>query len=78
MRYIQFDHISTIRNKEVVHMLVLTRNQNESIIITTPDGVEITIRLLEGKKGQAQLGIIAPREYSIARDELLNKEVFSF
>ena len=55
-------------------MLVLTRNQNESIIITTPDGVEIILRLLEGKKGQAQLGIIAPREYSIARNELLNRD----
>ena len=55
-------------------MLVLTRQNNQSIIITTPDGVEINIRLLDTHKGRAHLGIIAPPEYSIARDELLNRE----
>ena len=52
-------------------MLVLARRQNESLIITIPSGEEIQIVLMKARQGFAQLGINAPADYSIIREELL-------
>ncbi|HEY1189890.1 MAG TPA: carbon storage regulator [Gemmata sp.] len=52
-------------------MLVLTRKVGEKITIRTPDGavIEIMLTNIDGKK--ARIGIEAPREFAIVRNELL-------
>ena len=48
-------------------MLVLTRKENESIVI---DGGQITLTILRIRGNQISLGIEAPREVSVLRAEL--------
>lgn len=47
-------------------MLVLTRKENESIMI----GDEIEVKLLDIKENQVKIGIIAPREIPVHRREV--------
>ncbi len=47
-------------------MLILTRKQNESVII---DG-DIKVTVLSDKHGQVKLGIEAPEDVEIWRDEI--------
>ncbi len=51
-------------------MLVLTRRLGESIVI----GENIIVTVLSVKGGQVRLGIEAPKEVSIQREELLKTE----
>ena len=53
-------------------MLVLTRKIGESIIVTV-DGVEIKIKLVKTSKGNARIGIDAPVEAVIVREELASE-----
>ena len=55
-------------------MLILSRKHNESITITTPSGENIEITILEGKGTQVKVGIDAPKDYLILRDELLDDD----
>ena len=48
-------------------MLVLTRRENESLVI----GENIKLTILAVKGGQVRVGIDAPKEVSIHRQELL-------
>lgn len=48
-------------------MLVLTRRKNESIVI----GDDIVVTVLEVKGEQIRLGITAPRDVQVYRQELL-------
>ncbi len=48
-------------------MLVLTRRENESLVI----GDDIKLTILAVKGGQVRVGIDAPKEVSIHRQELL-------
>ena len=50
-------------------MLVLTRSQNESVIID--DDIRITI--LSGRRGQVKLGIEAPENIEIWREEIYER-----
>lgn len=50
-------------------MLILTRNQGESINI----GEVVTVTVLGSKGGQVRLGIDAPREVKVLRSELLDR-----
>lgn len=50
-------------------MLILTRNQGESIVI----GEAVTVTVLGTKGGQVRLGIQAPREIKVLRSELLDR-----
>lgn len=50
-------------------MLVLTRNQGESIVI----GEVIEVTVLGIKGGQVQLGITAPKQIKVLRKELLDQ-----
>lgn len=52
-------------------MLVLTRRKNESIVIG--DGIVVTV--LEVKGDQIRLGITAPRDVQVYREELLTPSV---
>jgi carbon storage regulator len=47
-------------------MLVLTRKINESIVI----GDNIRVQILEVKGDKVRVGIIAPKEFTIFRDEI--------
>jgi carbon storage regulator len=47
-------------------MLVLSRRANQSIII----GQDITVTVIEVRGDQVRLGIDAPREISVYRDEV--------
>ena len=48
-------------------MLVLARKLDESIVI----GDDITVKIISVDKGVVKLGIDAPRDISIVRNELL-------
>lgn len=47
-------------------MLVLTRKENESIMI----GAEIEVKILDLKDNQVKLGIVAPRQVTVHRREV--------
>ena len=47
-------------------MLVLTRKENESIMI----GNEIEVKVLDLKDNQVKLGIVAPRSVAVHRREV--------
>ena len=49
-------------------MLVLTRRKNQSIVI----GGDIVVTVLEVKGDQIRLGITAPRDVQVFREELLS------
>ena len=51
-------------------MLVLSRRQEESIVITTPYGEEIHILILDSTAVSTRIGIHAPSDYLISREEL--------
>ena len=52
-------------------MLLLGRRIGETIIIKAPDGQNIEISVSEiPSLGQARIGIDAPRDYQIYREEL--------
>lgn len=50
-------------------MLVLTRKAEESIII----GTDIKIKILRTEGNSVEIGISAPRKYSIFREEVYNE-----
>ncbi len=47
-------------------MLVLTRKENESIMV----GDDVEVKVLDLKENQVKLGIIAPRSVSVHRKEV--------
>lgn len=47
-------------------MLVLTRKENESIMI----GNDIEVKVLDLRDNQVKLGIVAPREIAVHRQEV--------
>ena len=51
-------------------MLVITRKDGESVLI----GENIKITVVKSKGGQVKIGIEAPKEVVVTREELLNKE----
>lgn len=55
-------------------MLVLSRKLTEAIIITLPDGRNVEIRVVDIDYGKVRLGITAPRDVPIMRQELLSEE----
>jgi len=50
-------------------MLVLTRKEGEGIVI----GDEIKVTILENKEGRIRLGIEAPRDKTIHREEVYQR-----
>ena len=51
-------------------MLVLGRRAGEAIVINTPTG-DVRIVVLEDSSGRCRLGIDAPRNFQIIREELV-------
>lgn len=55
-------------------MLVLSRKKGEGITIFCPDGTIIKIATVDIDRGKTRVGITAPGEYKIYRDELLKDD----
>jgi carbon storage regulator len=53
-------------------MLILTRKLNEAIIIGD-EKTPITIRVISITRGQVRLGIDAPKNVPVHREEIFNK-----
>jgi len=51
-------------------MLVLTRRVNERIVI----GDDVTVTVLEVRGDQVRLGIEAPRDVKVLREEVLQRD----
>jgi len=56
-------------------MLVLTRKRNERIHIIIPDGPTIIVTVAEfPAENKVQIGVTAPHDVRIVREELLDRE----
>lgn len=51
-------------------MLILTRRPGESIIETQPDGTTTTWTVMGVKGNQVRIGVAAPRNVTIDREEI--------
>lgn len=56
-------------------MLLLTRNTNQSVLIHTLDGI-IEVTVVQIKNGQVKLGIEAPSEVLIMREEINDSDIY--
>lgn len=53
-------------------MLVLSRREQETVVILLPDGREITVKLQELRGNRARISFDAPPDISIFRSEVLS------
>lgn len=51
-------------------MLVLMRRRDEEIYIHCPDGSTLTVAVVRIRDGAVYLGVEAPRDYQISRDNM--------
>jgi carbon storage regulator len=61
--------------KEGTGMLVLSRKAREGVRLLLPDGRVITLRVVQVECGKVRLGIDAPRDVEVMREELLPRQV---
>lgn len=54
-------------------MLVLSRRIGETLLI----GDDIQVTILKSRRGQVKVGIEAPKEMTISREELVDEQHFS-
>jgi sRNA-binding carbon storage regulator CsrA len=52
-------------------MLILTRNNDQSLIVTTSNGEIIQFRILDVRRGKVRVGVSALDDCKVLRDELL-------
>ena len=55
-------------------MLCLSRERNEAVTITTPEGRTIRVIVVEPRGSKVRLGFQADKEVKIMRDELIGTE----
>lgn len=53
-------------------MLVLTRRRNEQLVITLGDET-VLVRVLEVARDRVRLGIVAPKEVTVHREEVARR-----
>lgn len=53
-----------------VGYLCINRYTDQQVLITLPNGEQVEIRLLAGRRGYAKLGFRAPRHIKIDRREI--------
>ena len=58
-------------------MLVLTRKEQEEIVVRTPEGREIEFRLVRIFGAKARIGITADRECDVDRREVADRKAES-
>ena len=58
-------------------MLVITRKDQQSVIITAPNGDIITIQIINIQPGQVRLGFEAPLHYAIDRKEAVERNMIT-
>lgn len=51
-------------------MLILNRKRNQRIVLTAPDGQRIYVELTDVRGKKAAIGVEAPREYRVDREEV--------
>lgn len=54
-----------------MQMLVITRKQNEALVLLLPNGQEIDVVVTEVKGRQVRLGFELPEDVELVREELL-------
>ncbi len=54
-------------------MLCLKRSVGEAVICRTPDGTEIRVEVIEIRGDKVRLGVEAPREVTVHREEIQAK-----
>ena len=54
-------------------MLKLARREDESLVVISPTGEEIKILVMDAFDGFARIGIEAPSDYEILKEEFLVK-----
>lgn len=52
-------------------MLVLSRKEHEKLVLTTAEGVEIIVCIVKVKGNRVRVGIQAPKDIAVRRQELL-------
>lgn len=62
------------RRKEATSMLVLSRKVGERIRILTPKGEVIWVTIVDVDRGKVRVGIEAPRDIVVHREELIRSE----
>lgn len=62
------------RRKEATSMLVLSRKTGERIRILTPKGEVIWVTIVDVDRGKVRVGIEAPRDIVVHREELIRSE----
>ena len=58
-------------------MLVLSRNEDEIIVLLHPDGTRIEVMVTQAKNNKAKIGIDAPAHIRIIRKEIESNESHS-
>ena len=56
-------------------MLSLSRNNHQAVNITTPDGRTIIVRVFQIHEGRCKVGIEAPPDVKILREEVPDREL---
>lgn len=56
-------------------MLVLTRKPHTSFTLTLPDGQVINVAVMDMRNQKVRIGIDAPQDVKILRDDAKRKEV---
>lgn len=54
-------------------MLIVTRREGETLVIELPTGEKIAVTVLEVKGNQVKIGMNAPDDMAIVREELLER-----
>jgi carbon storage regulator len=55
-------------------MLILTRRPNQRLVMVTPSGEKITVEVLGNHGSQVKLGVDAPPQTSVDREEIYDRK----